>query len=316
MLSQMRRNPLSMIQRASLALLLVGCAFSTPRDIHTVEGALDMGGLLRTYHLHIPPGLDATRPLPLVFVFHGGGGHGLQMERFTGFSALSDKEAFIACYPDGVDKNWNDGRVVPDSRAHRDKIDDVGFIEALIDVIAKKHPVDMKRVYATGISNGGFFSNSLGARLSDRFAAIAPVAGGMAPTLAADFKPDQPVSVLILQGTEDPLVPYEGGPIKFHRGETVATKTTVQKWAQHDGCTVEVSEDLPDKDPQDGTRVRRTTHSGGKAGTDVVLYTITGGGHTWPGGTQYLPDFLVGRVCLDIDANQVIWDFFVKHPKP
>lgn len=171
-------------------------------------------------------------------------------------------------------------------------------------------------MYATGISSGGFFSNYLGATRSARFAAIASVVGGLAPAVAADYHPEEPVSVLILQGAGDPLVPLEGGTIKFHRGETVATKTTLQLWAEHDGCTLEVSEDLPDSDPKDGTRVRRTTHSGGNAGTEVILYTILGGGHTWPGGPQYLPEFRVGRVCRDIDANQVIWGFFVRYPKP
>jgi polyhydroxybutyrate depolymerase len=305
------------MRRIPVLLLLLGCAAPAPKpDLHTVEGALDLGGRIRTYDLHIPPGLDPQKPLPLVFVLHGGGGHGLQMERYSGFSALSDKEGFIACYPDGVDCNWYDGRVVNDSRAHRDKIDDAGYIDALIDVIAKKHPIDAKRIYATGISNGGFFSNWLGAKLSKRFAAIAPVVGGMAPALAVDFHPDHPVAVLILQGTEDPLVPFDGGSIKFQRGETVATKTTVKKWVDVDGCKEGVTEDLPDKDPDDGTRVKRTTYAGGKDGTAVVLYTIEGGGHTWPGAPQYLPQWAVGRVCKDIDANQVIWDFFAKHPKP
>ena len=77
-----------------------------------------------------------------------------------------------------------------------------------------------------------------------------------------------------------------------------------------------MTENMPDKDPQDGTQVKRTTYAGGKAGTEVVLYTIEGGGHTWPSGPQYLPEFMVGRVCKDIDANTVIWDFFQKHPKP
>lgn len=304
-----------MSKRAAIALLLLGCGFSTKRDIHTVEGTLDIGGILRTYHLHLPPGLDSKKPLPLVFVLHGGGGYGLQMERFCGFSELSDKEGFMACYPDGVERNWFDGRVVEESKAHRDRIDDAGYIEALIDAIAKKHPVDEKRIYATGISNGAFFSTYLGAKLSKRFAAIAPVVGGMAPALAVDFKPEQPVSVLILQGTEDPLVPFDGGAVKFHRGETIATRTTVKKWVEHDGCKDGVTEDLPDKDPQDGTRVKRTTYSGGRNSSEVVLMTIEGGGHTWPGGPQYLPEGIVGRVCKDIDANQVIWDFFSRHPK-
>jgi polyhydroxybutyrate depolymerase len=307
-----------MNQRASILILLVaGCGLpNTPRDPHTVQGALDFRGRLRTYQLHIPRGLDPAKPVPLVFVFHGGGGDGLQMERFSGFSALSDQHGFIACYPDGVDRAWYDGRVVNESRAHRDKIDDAGYVDALIAAIARKHPIDEKRLYATGISNGGFFSHWLAAKLSKRFAAIAPVAGGMAPALAVDFKPEAPVSVLLLQGTEDAFVPFDGGPLKFQRGQTVSTRSTVQNWVAHDGCKDGVTEDLPDTDPDDATRVKRTTYAGGKDGTEVVLYTISGGGHTWPGGPQYLPEFSVGRVCRDIDANQVIWDFFAKHPKP
>lgn len=307
-----------MMRPLCLALLLLpGCAFPAANpDIHTVEGALDIGGRIRTYELHIPNGLDPQKPVPLVFVLHGGGGHGSQMERFSGFSAVSDQEGFVACYPDGVDRNWYDGRVCNASKAHREKIDDAAFIDALIDAIARKRPIDEKRIYATGISNGGFFSTWLGAKLSKRFAAIAPVVGGMAPTLAADFNPERPVSVLMIMGTDDPFVPFDGGTIKHQRGETVSTRSAVQKWVAHDGCKEGPTEDLPDKDPDDGTRVQKTTYTGGKDGTEVVLLTVRGGGHTWPGGVQYLPEFMVGRVCRDIDANRVIWDFFAKHPKP
>lgn len=299
-----------------LLLLAAGCAGAPQSDLHTVEGVLDYQGRLRSYHLHLPPGLDAKKPAPLVFVLHGGGGHGLQMERFSGFSALSDRHGFIACYPDAVDRNWFDGRVVNESKAHRDKIDDAGYIDALIDVISRKHPVDPKRIYASGVSNGAFLSHSLGARLPHRFAAIAPVVGGMAPVVAVDFKPAHPVSVLILQGTDDPLVPFKGGPIEHQRGQTISTASTVSKWVEANGCKAPVDVDLPDKDPDDGTRVKQSTWSGGRDGSEVVLCTIEGGGHTWPGGPQYLPGFLVGKVCRDIDANQVIWDFFAKHPKP
>src|SRR6185295_5407099 len=138
---------------------------------------------------------------------------------------------------------------VEESKAHREKIDDAAYIDALIDVIAKKHPIDEKRIFATGISNGGFFSNYLGAKLSKRFAAIAPVVGGMAATLAADFKPEQPVSVCILQGTEDRLVPFDGGAVKWNRGVLVSTKTTVKKWVEHAGCKNPVDTALPDRDP-------------------------------------------------------------------
>lgn len=237
------------------------------------------------------------------------------MERFCGLNAIADTAGFLVAYPDGVEKNWNDGRAVEASRAHREQIDDVGFVDAVLEDIARRHPVDPKRVYATGISNGAFMSHWLGAERSSRFAAIAPVVGGMAPTIAADFGPAEPVSVLVLQGTEDPLVPYAGGAIKYGRGQTVSTDSTLKKWVRHDGCGEPMIEDLPDRDPEDGTTIRRTTWSGGRDGAEVVLYRIEGGGHTWPGGSQYLPQGLIGRVSREIDANAVIWDFFLRHPK-
>ncbi|HLF92783.1 MAG TPA: PHB depolymerase family esterase, partial [Planctomycetota bacterium] len=203
-----------MRRSAWICLTLIGCAWLRPLEEHSISGSLKVGALDRTYILHVPPSLPKDRPAPLVLVFHGGGGQGKQMEGFTGFSALSDKEGFIVGYPDGLEKNWYDGRVVEASRAHREKIDDLAFVDALIDEIGRRHPVDPKRIYATGISNGAFFSHWLAAHRSARIAAIAPVVGGMSPALAESFKPEGPVSVLILQGTEDPLVPYSGGEIK------------------------------------------------------------------------------------------------------
>jgi len=90
----------------------------------------------------------------------------------------------------------------------------------------------------------------------------------------------------------------------------------VRKWVEHNGCKDPVDDDLPDKDPEDGTTIKRSTYSGGRNGTEVVFYTIEDGSHTWPGGTQYLPEWIIGKVCKDIDATQVIWEFFTKHPKP
>ncbi len=303
------------MKRAAFFLLLLGCGLRRPLDEHTRPGMIQVGVLERTYLLHVPPTLPCGMPAPLVLVFHGGGGQAKGMASLTSFSELSDKEGFLVAYPEGIEKNWNDGRYVEKSRAHRENLDDLAFIHALIDDIAKRHPVDPRRIYATGISNGGFFSNLLGARMSTRIAAIAPVVGGMAPTVADGFKPDQPVSVLILQGTDDPLVPYDGGDVRFGRGQTIPTEEVVKKWVDHDGCGPATTDVLPDLDPGDGTYVSRTRYSVGRGGTEVMLYRIEGGGHTWPGGPQYLPMGLVGRVCRDIDATSIIWDFFKSHPK-
>jgi polyhydroxybutyrate depolymerase len=170
-------------------------------------------------------------------------------------------------------------------------------------------------VYATGISNGGIFSHYLAAHLSARIAAIAPVVGGIADPPEAWLRPEQPVSVLMLQGTRDPLVPYRGGAVAFGRGKIIDTEEAARRWAALNGGREPVREPLP-ADGKDRCGGLRTIYPGGRDGSEVTLVRLDGGGHTWPGGAQYLPQRLIGRVCRDFDATVLIWDFFKAHPKP
>jgi polyhydroxybutyrate depolymerase len=277
---------------------------------HTME----LDGITRSYHLHVPSAVGPT-PAPLVLVFHGGGGTGPGTERLTRFTALADREGFLVAFPEGVEKNWNDGREFTSSRAHRDHVDDVAFVTALIDAIGRAHAVDPRRVYATGISNGGIFAHYLAAHLSARIAAIAPVVGGIADPPDAWLRPEQPVSVLMLQGTRDPLVPYHGGAVAFDRGKIIDTEEAARRWAALNGGREPVREPLP-ADGKDRCGGLRTIYPGGRDGSEVTLVRLDGGGHTWPGGAQYLPERLIGRVCRDFDATVLIWDFFKAHPKP
>jgi len=307
------------IARAVLCLIATLCVAEAGNG--TVARTIEVGNLSRTYYLHVPPILPKDKAVALVLVFHGGGGKSASTERASHFSELADRDGFLVAYPEGLDKSWNDGRDAKTIAAQRNNVDDLAFVAALIDDIAKDHEVDAKRVYATGISNGAVFSHYLGASLSSRIAAIAPVAGGLAKPFDEKFKPEKPVSVLILQGTEDPLVPYQGGAITLPwgatRGAIVATDEAIKKWVEHNNCQREaVTEDLVDKDPKDGCRVKRFTHSKGRDGTEVVLFRIEGGGHTWPDGLPYLPERVIGKVCRDIDGAEVIWAFFRAHPKP
>lgn len=295
---------------ALLALLVASTAGAAERVL--TPRSLEVGGITRSYFLHVPPGLGPA-PAPLVLVFHGGGGTGPGTERLTRFTALADREGFLVAFPEGLEKSWNDGREFTASRAHRDHVDDVAFVAALLDTVARSHAVDPRRVYATGISNGGIFSHYLAAHLSARIAAIAPVVGGIADPPEAWLRPAQPVSVLILQGTRDPLVPYHGGAVAFGRGKVIDTEEAARRWAQLNGGREPVPEALPDgKDRCGGLR---TVYPGGRDGSEVVLVRLDGGGHTWPGGAQYLPERLIGRVCRDFDATALIWDFFRAHPK-
>lgn len=284
--------------------LLAGCTVPSKEWTLTTPDRRE-----RSFHLYVPPSLPPG-PCPLVLVLHGGGGHATQTERWLDWDRLADREGFIVCYPDGVDHHWNDGRVFEKAS----EADDAAFLATVIDMVSAAQPVDPKRVYATGVSNGGFMSHTLGNRFPQKLAAIAPVIGGISPEVAKDFGTGA-LPVLIIQGTADPLVPYGGGPLALGRGSCIDTVEAAKLWAKRNCCTTDREEELrADVIVDDGCRVRIREWSGGEA--PVALVTIEGGGHTWPGGSQYLPAFLVGTVCRDFDATEEIWTFFRLHPRP
>lgn len=283
-------------------------------------GAVAFGGLHRTYLLYVPRGHDRSRPLPLVLALHGGGGTGRHMIQLTEgrFNLLAERDGFAVVYPDGVDRHWNDGRGVPSYRAHRDNIDDVAFIAALIDHLSAGTQIDRSRVYSTGISNGGLMSLRLARELSSKIAAIAVVAVNSSEQIGRMRDPSRPVSVLLMPGTRDPLVPWDGGDIGFPGGQKAGRALSVQEtlgyWVAHNQCLpVPAVAWEPDRAPGDWTRVRRELYGPCREGSEVVLYAVEGGGHTWPGGYQYLPERLIGRTSRDIDASDVIWEFFKRH---
>jgi polyhydroxybutyrate depolymerase len=297
--------------------LQAGTATAAPE---TTTGALSFGGFQRTYRLYVPATLDRRRPTALVLVLHGGGGTGEAMEKLTrgGFNRLADRDGFVVVYPDGLERHWNDGRGVTAYRAHREHIDDVGFLAALIDHLARDLPVDRTRVYATGISNGGLMAFRLAREAATVITAIAPVAISMSDQIVRMRSPARAVPVLMMPGTQDPLVPYGGGEIgrALTRGgpglgRVISVADTVRYWVEHNQCASPPAVGAePDRDPLDGTRVRREIWGACRDGVEVALYAVEGGGHTWPGGVQYLPERIVGRTSRDIDANEVIWAFF------
>jgi len=282
--------------------------------------SLGHGGRERSYRLHLPQGSAPPETgWPLVLVLHGGGGNARQMEKFSRFSRLADEQRFVVAYPEGVDRGWNDGRVGEFNTAHRDNVDDLGFLKAVVEDIAAQHRLDRRRIYATGISNGGFMSARLGADASEVFSAIAPVVAGLPRGWGERLQPALPVSVMVVQGTADPLVPYLGGWVQVferRRGEILATEDSVLRWREANGCQApEVVEALEDRDLEDGCRATRYRYEGGRGQSAVELWKIEGGGHTWPGSIQYLPKKMVGPVCRDFDATEAIWRFFQTHPR-
>ncbi len=269
-------------------------------------------GIKRYFLIHIPENFKNGQQVALVFVLHGGGGTPRAIADLTGFSKLADAEGFIVVYPAAVNRHWNDGRGVGRFKSHRESVDDVGFIAQLIDTLSRRLAVDPSRIYATGISNGGMMCQRLGLELSDRLAAVASVAASLPETRAVDFNPQAPISVLMINGTEDRVVPYDGGGVGLFskRGGVIGVEKAIELWVNYNKClktpvmTVIRSE-------QD--TVYRVFYSGGRDNTVVVLYKISGAGHIWPGGKRRPARF--GKHITIINATRIIWEFFITYPR-
>ncbi len=314
-----------MFHKLLLLITFIDLAFSpahvlpvpmTSQSLHNhsiVPGTYDRStvhqGLTRTYRLHIPPLYSATKPTALVFALHGGGGNARGMEKLTDFTPISNREGFVAVYPEALNGLWKDG--VQRTQQDRRNIDDVGYIATLIGTLSQELAIDATRVYATGISNGGHMSNRLATELSDRIAAIGVVGATMEKEYANSHSLGAPVSVIYFHGTADPLRYFEGGGKAG--GNTLAARSMTEWWLEKNGCPSTTHlEMLPDV-ADDGTRVNREVYSPCRENSEVAFYTIENGGHTWPGGFQYLPESEIGKTSRDISASELMWKFFSMH---
>lgn len=277
--------------------------------------SITVDGLQRRYLVHIPATYDPARPIPVVIAFHGGGVDAGHMVAFSGLNEKSEEAGFVAVYPYGTGRlrkvlTFNAGDCC--GYAAQRGVDDVEFTRRILDDLGDLVNVDARRVYATGMSNGAMMAYRLASELSDRIAAIAPVAGtmGTRPVMAT-----RPVSVMHFHGTADESLPFRGGRGKgFSDTDFYPVEQTIRDWVEVDGCGQEPNiETIPDR-AQDGTSIVRKTYGGCKGGTEVVLVIINGGGHTWP-GREPRANFL-GKSTANISANDMMWEFFVKHSMP
>ncbi|WP_420629485.1 alpha/beta hydrolase family esterase [Candidatus Leptofilum sp.] len=303
-------------------LLLSAC--ERPSSIGLQTEVLEIDGVERTYHIYFPSDFNETEAAPLVLALHGGGGAGATFNQGTAntFIPAAESRGMVAVFPEGVDNQWCDGRTehLAEDR-NCTEIDDLAFLEAVIDQMIAEHGIDPARVYATGISNGGFMSVRLALELTNKLAAVAPVTAQLSVALA-EQEPSQPISIMLVNGTADPLVPFDGGDVKIvkfgrSRGEILSTEETVARFRGFNNCvgSAEVV-NLSDSDPDDGTAVQIESYTNCIDNTEVVLVQVEGGGHTWPGGQQYLSEALVGVVSREINASELILDFFLEHSKP
>jgi polyhydroxybutyrate depolymerase len=248
-------------------------------------------GQERTYNIHVPSSYDPSVPTPLVIALHAWGENAFIFEKRTGFSDKADEEGFIVIYPDGIKRSWNAGFCC--GGALKNDVDDVGFIRALLEKTMNDYEINSSRIYVMGHSNGGMMSYTIGSELSDIVAAIGPVSGTIGTDSRKISDPDHPVSVIALNGMNDPLVDYDGNIM-------LGAEESVSFWVDHNNCST-----TPQSDESENGKITIDTYSEGDDGTEVVLYSIVNAGHNWP----------FDRPIDGISQTDIMWEFFEDHPK-
>jgi len=287
------------LYHSSRILLLIALFFnfSILKSQTTIQGSFDFDGFNRTYRLYIPESYSPNHTAPLILNLHGYGSNAFEQEFYGNFRPIADTAGFLVVHPNGTldatnTQFWN--------TFGTSGVDDVGFLSALVDTINQNYPIDLERVYSTGMSNGGFMSYSLACNLSNRIAAIASVTGTMVFSALNLCNSQRPVPVMQIHGTADGVVPYNGNAL------FVPVPTLNNFWINFNNCFPEPIVTLvPDIDPNDGCTAEHYLWQGGDNSSTVEHYKIIGGGHTWPGAPV-----VVGITNMDFSASEEIWRFF------
>lgn len=281
-----------------IALCLLGWINSTFSQTDSIMH----DSVYRNYIVHLPPSYTPTGSYPLVVNMHGYGSNATGEQFYAEMNPVADTANFIVVYPNGVANSWNSGQLW----SYVPGIDDVTFISALIDTMVADYSINSSMVYACGMSNGGYMSYRLACELEDKIAAIASVTGVMSDSVYNSCQTDRPVPILHMHGTADPTVAYNGTT-----GNT-AVETGIDWWVQNNNCpTPGDTTAIPDISTTDGSTVEKIYYGPCDDDTEVVLFKITGGEHTWPGVS-----FLIGVTNQDIEGSGEIWLFFRKHTLP
>jgi len=284
------------------------------------EVGLRHDGRERSYRIHLPPASASGDALPVVLSFHGGASNPRGQQRYTRMDALADREGFAVVYPAGTGRRerqrrfltWNAGACC--GPAQRGGVDDVGFVAALLDDLPLRAPVDARRIYATGMSNGAMLAQRVAAELSDRIAAVAPVAGALS---IGRIPEGRAMPVLHIHSVDDHRALYAGGlgpasPVTGARSAHTAVEVSLRRWVEHDGCAPEpgVEARREGRGRDAGHTATRLRWSGCREGSEVVHWRLTGAGHVWPGGDRDRLERVLGPGTGVIDANVEMWTFF------
>lgn len=311
-----------MMAKPSITLLLIASVFqivgcraqpAAAAQTGSAQQTLRHGGRDRSYVVRVPSGISReSGPVPVVIVLHGGGGNARNAESMTGFTVKAEAERFIVVYPEGTSRRaplltWNAGHCC--GYAMEQRVDDIGFISALIDELSARHRIDRKRVYVTGMSNGAMMAHRVGVELADKVAAIAPVVGAV---FGDEARPRSRVSALMINGMLDESVPYRGGP-SGGRGRQAWDGTPTRPaldqarfWAEANGCDATLR-------AQDRGAYLVGRHECSSR-VDVEIYSVKDNGHAWPGGKS--GSRLGDTPSTSVNATDVIWEFFRVHAKP
>ena len=270
-------------------------------------GQINNQGRLRTYFLYTPKSYHPNQPMPLVLVFHGDSGSGRSISDVTRFNNLADQKGFIVVYPDGINQKWS---LRGNSQG---KVDDVLFISALIDHLKQQINIDSNKVYATGFSRGGIVTQALACKLSDKIAAFASVAGSLPVRLKPNCHPQTPISMMIINGTNDQDVRYEGDD-HSQRGALVSISDIISFWRSHDQCiSHSTSPLLPGTNSSKSSKVKAVQYSSCSGNSEVLQLAVVDGGHFWPGGASTDANLNKFNAQLGLNATQTIWEFFQRH---
>ena len=285
----------------TVILLFTGIVFSSSAQ-QTINASITHDGIERDYILYVPEIYDGSTAVPLVLNFHGFGSSASQQMVYGDFRDIADTEGFLLVHPEGTtligNQFWNVGFPGLSST-----IDDVGFTEALIDELATLYTIDLDRVYATGMSNGGFMSFLLACQLSEKIAAVASVTGSMTQDTFDDCNAQLPTPVLQIHGTEDDVVSYNENNL------SLPIPDVISYWVDHNNCeTTPTTTTLPDVDVSDGSTIEYSVYEDGDNGITTEHMKVIGGGHTWPGSILNS-----AGTNQDIDASMEIWLFFSRY---
>lgn len=337
--------------RLGLFACAVALLLSAPSRAQETQEKIDVNDVSRNYTVHLPKGYDSQQHYPVVILLHGQHQDADDIARITHFNQLADKNGIIAVYPSAAQGQWNigvrseqtsngmqrrgygrrggwggypggggggggypgggqGGENPEGNRNRQEPPDDVAFLNQMLDQLPMKYSVDSHRIYATGLGDGGFMAERVGCNMADRVAAIAAVGANYPKTMIC--LPSRPIPALFIDGTDDPLVPYNGGTYKARHFPVLSAEDSAKTWAKFDRCGEKPTQDKIAPLQKGGKETKTYTYNSCQGDAQVVLYSVKDGGNTWPGGEQFTTEKEVGKTSDAINANDTIWNFLGK----